>query len=371
MGCSNCFNGCSEIVSDQCVRYTGIDVPVLGIKTGDSLSFVEQALITFLTSTLDGSGIIPIIDPQDICEIVQSYLPTCGDISVNQLFTALIKSVCDLQEQINTNSAAIGVQTGRVNTIEANYTVSCLEGVTASSGTHDILQATINKLCAFIINVEANYVLLADLDALIAAYLASQSPGTSYYLNMVPYIAYEYYGSLIGFDPVTGVGSGVWEKVYVCNGYNGLTPDKRGRVAVGATTGMGGGTLNPAVDPALGNPAYILQGLQGTNNVTLSTSQIPLHTHTASSIVTDLGHSHDVNTVGNPPSFNPGNSIQRGQDGGGGNGYVSLNSTVYGPAVKVTTTGITVGTTVNAAGGGTSHPNFQPGIGCFYIMYIP
>ena len=60
--CSNCYNGCTEIVSDRCVKYTGIDVPVLGIQTGDSLSFVEQALITFLTSTLDGTGIYPIVD---------------------------------------------------------------------------------------------------------------------------------------------------------------------------------------------------------------------------------------------------------------------------------------------------------------------
>jgi microcystin-dependent protein len=287
---------------------------------------------------------------------------------VNDLFTALIKSVCDLQDQINANSAAIAVQTGRVNTIEANYTISCLEGVTASSGTHDILQATINKLCAFIINVEANYVLLADLDALIAAYLASQSPGTNYYTSMVPYIAYEYYGSLIGFDPVTGVGSGVWEKVYICNGYNGLTPDKRGRVAVGATTGMGGGTLNPAVDPALGNPSYTLQGLQGSNNILLTTSQIPLHTHTATSVVTDPGHSHLVNTSGANPT-DPGNSFRRAQSSSG-DGYVSLTSS-RGPGVQASVTGITVGTTVDAAGGGTSHPNFQPGIGCFYIMYIP
>ena len=371
MGCSNCFNGCSEIVSDQCVRYTGIDVPVLGIKTGDSLSFVEQALITFLTSTLDGSGIIPIIDPTIICNLVEQYLPTCGDVSVNDVLTALIKAACDLQEQVDAIVADVAV-------IDAPYAVGCLTGVTSTSGTHAIVQAIITKLCtvetnlaALTINVATNYVALADLDALIVAYLASQSPGTNYSVNMVPFVAYEYYGSLIGFDPVTGVGSGVWVNVYICNGYNGLTPDKRGRVAVGATTGMGGGTLNPAVDPALGNPAYILQGLQGTNNVTLSTSQIPLHTHTATSVVSDPGHSHLVNTLGNPPGFNPGNAIQRGQDGGGGNGYVSLNSTVYGPAIKVTTTGITVGTTVNAAGGGTSHPNFQPGIGCFYIMYIP
>ncbi|BCU97892.1 MAG: hypothetical protein CM15mV19_1420 [uncultured marine virus] len=45
--CSNCYNGCTEITSDKCVKYTGVDVPILGIKNGDSLSYVEQALITF------------------------------------------------------------------------------------------------------------------------------------------------------------------------------------------------------------------------------------------------------------------------------------------------------------------------------------
>ena len=85
MSCSNCFNGCSEIVSDRCVRYTGVDVPVLGIKTGDSLSYVEQALIEFLTSTLDGSGIKPDIDPNIICNLVKQYLPTCGDLTVTDL----------------------------------------------------------------------------------------------------------------------------------------------------------------------------------------------------------------------------------------------------------------------------------------------
>ena len=65
--CSNCYNGCTEIVSDKCVRYTGIDVPILGIQTGDSLSFVEQCIITFLTSTLDGTGIKLTIYPEIIC----------------------------------------------------------------------------------------------------------------------------------------------------------------------------------------------------------------------------------------------------------------------------------------------------------------
>lgn len=73
--CSNCYNGCSEIVSDQCVKYTGVNVPVLGIQTGDSLSYVEQALIEFLTSTLNGTGIKPDIDPAIICALIRMAAP--------------------------------------------------------------------------------------------------------------------------------------------------------------------------------------------------------------------------------------------------------------------------------------------------------
>jgi microcystin-dependent protein len=30
-----------------------------------------------------------------------------------------------------------------------------------------------------------------------------------------------------------------------------------------------------------------------------------------------------------------------------------------------------VAVSVGSAGGGLGHPNFQPGLGCYYIMYIP
>ena len=43
--CTDCYNGCTEIVSDRCVKYTGIDVPVLGIQTGDTLSHVEESIM--------------------------------------------------------------------------------------------------------------------------------------------------------------------------------------------------------------------------------------------------------------------------------------------------------------------------------------
>jgi hypothetical protein len=225
--CSNCYNGCTEIVSDRCVKYTGINVPVLGIQTGDSLSFVEQSLITFLTSALNGTGINPIIDPQIICNLVQANLPTCGDLSLNDILSALIKSTCDLQEQVDVIAADLAI-------LNADYSIGCLSGVTASSDTHAIVQAIINKVCqlqvdliALALDVTTNYVKLVDLNSLIQYYLSVVSGiTTNYYNRMVPYVVETYYGSISGFS-ITGVGSGVWQKIYLCNGLNGtpnLTP---------------------------------------------------------------------------------------------------------------------------------------------------
>lgn len=48
MSCESCYNGCVEIVSDQCVRYTGISSLPLEIETGDNLQTVIEDLISKL-----------------------------------------------------------------------------------------------------------------------------------------------------------------------------------------------------------------------------------------------------------------------------------------------------------------------------------
>ncbi len=363
--CSNCYNGCVETTSDQCVKYTGVNVPVLGIQTGDSLSYVEQALITFLTSTLDGTGIKPVIDPAIICNLVNQYLPDCEDLNATNLFIALIKAACDLQEQVDAVVADVAV-------IEAPYTVGCLTGVTGSSGTHAIVQAVITKLCgleveldALALDVDTNYVKLSDLNSLIAAYIASIGTSTKYYNRMVPYAVVEYYGSLTGkFD---GTGAGIvgtdWEKIYLCNGNNG-TPDKRGRVPVGATTGMGGGPFNPAVDPGIaGNPSYALLGTAGSNTVTLGPTQIPAHSHLATATVTDPGHLHTIAYAHGEADQNEPGTYGDLMDMNGTKSSSTSTNTAF--------TGVSVAVAVGSTGGGLAHDNFQPGLGCYYIMYIP
>ena len=111
---------------------------------------------------------------------------------------------------------------------------------------------------------------------------------------MVPYVAYEYYGPLTNFD---GSGIGIpangFFKVYLCNGLNG-TPDKRGRVAVGAIQNVPGGPLDAAVNPSnAGNPNYALYTTAGANTVTLITSQIPVSlTFSSCCIYSSILHDH-------------------------------------------------------------------------------
>jgi microcystin-dependent protein len=367
MSCSNCFNGCTEIISDQCVRYTGSNISALGISTGDTLAFVELQISTFIIDLSTGDGIIPIIDPADLCPLVSGFLPVTGDITLNDVISALLQSICALKTNVTAIDATLA-------TLNANYSIGCLTGVTASSDTHDVLQAAINKLCstavdltALTLDVTTNYVKLADLNTLIQAYLDSIAPSGLYKNKMVPYIAYEYYGPLTGFD-VTGAGSGAFIDVYLCNGGNG-TPDKRGRVAVGTTDGSMAGTIamSSIVNPTTpGNPSYSLYGVAGLNNVSLSVTQIPSHTHTATATVTDPGHNHQPANGGDFAIWfnNEANA------GSGSSGY-EVDETNHPSSTNIKTTGITVSVTNSSTGDGLSHNNIQPTIGAYYIMYIP
>jgi len=380
MSCSNCSNGCTDIISDQCVKYTGIDIPVLGIENGDSLSYIEQALIEFLTSTLDGTGIVLDLGPDTLCDLVRSYLPDCGELTLVDITKALVKSTCDLQSQID-------LIVTKLESLDSPYTVGCLEGVDSTSTTHNIVQAIITKLCTTdqavttITNSLNLYVLESTLDQQIADYLSSISYGTGIKSKMVPWVAVEYYGSIAGkFDSSgKGIAGTDWDSIYLCNGNNG-TPDKRGRVAVGAIQNMGTNALNAAVDPANApNPNYAAWDVTGNNSITLGISQIPSHTHSATSTATQFAHSHYVfnnDTSGTSPLTT--NYATRKNYSGDTTGYEITGSTTT-PTVGKTTesTPIITVTTANASTGGNSlggtdyHLNIQPVIACYYIMYIP
>ena len=380
--CDACYNGCVETVSDQCVRYTGPDSLALEIQTGDSLAIVEERLIDYLTSCLDGTGINVAINPGIICPVVETFLPVTPDCiyTVPEYLTALTRSICYVQDEISVLQFELGK-------LQGIYNVNCLVGVLPDSGTVAILQATINRLCvvdfnltALTLNVNNNYVKLSDLNSLIQAYLDEQSGNNSQqYKKMIPYVALEYYGPLTNFD---GAGAGLqslgWDKVYLCNGANG-TPDKRGRVGVGAIQDVPGGPLNPAVDPAYtGNPNYNLGDTGGVNSVVLGVNNLPTHTHTPAVVVTEAPHDHSLASVGTNgeggPTLGPGGTLQVEMAESGNGSYRLSNSTTALATLGKTSstlTNITVGVTNANTGSNVPHTNIQPVVAAYYIMYIP
>jgi len=363
--CTGCFDGCTQIVSDKCVKYTGNDILFLGIENGMPLSEIEEKLTDYLATVLNGSGIVPTL-PDPICDIVNDYLPTSGDITLIHVISALISSACNLQEQI-------GILSSDVSTIEANYTIgSCLSGVTASSGTHDVLQAVITELCTVSSAVDAlqtaltAYVKIADIDTYIANYISTNITSTKPYTKMVPYVAVEYYGDMSNFT-IDGTGVGDWEQVYLCNGKNG-TPDKRGVFPVGVTK-MGGGSYG-------GTVTYNAGDTGGVNAVTLSTAQMPAHTHNVTVTLSDPGHRH---LFGSEDYINNGGYVIHSSIVPGNKGFQKTED----PHLRhfytkntdgsnnLQTTGITASTTVTHAGLGGSHENRPPYLACYYIMHIP
>jgi microcystin-dependent protein len=296
------------------------------------------------------------------CPIVDLYLPAHTP-NTQELFTATVSAICSLQAQIFTIDDILTI-------LNANYTIGCLTGVTASSDTHAIVQAIINKLCltvtdlaALTLDVDTNYVKLADLDALIAAYIASQGGSSNQQnLKMVPYVAYEYYGPLTNFDGTgAGLNSAGFYKVNLCNGLNG-TPDRRGRVAVGAIQNVPGGPLDAAVNPANpGNPNYAIFNTAGANTVTLIASQMPSHSHSATAT--------SVGTI----SPNPHSHSYAGVQAPSGQGDGSRTSVPLARDTSSVSLTVDITTSVTNAntGGGAAHANIQPVIAAYYIMYIP
>jgi hypothetical protein len=116
----------------------------------------------------------------------------------------------------------------------------------------------------------------------------------------------------------------------LCNGSNG-TPDLRDRFIVGAGS------------------TYAVDATGGSANAIVVT-----HTHTATSAVTDPGHSHTIQVQGSPGSepYPPTDS----------------SGTINNYPTTTETTGITVATTVASAGTSGTNANLPPYYALCYIM---
>jgi microcystin-dependent protein len=123
---------------------------------------------------------------------------------------------------------------------------------------------------------------------------------------------------------------------YLCDGSNG-TPNLTDRFIIGAGS------------------SYAVNGTGGVSSVTLTTNNMPAHTHTATSTVTDPGHVHQYLLKQNT-------GTGRSASGNESNGVLTDTTSAN--------TGITVATTNASVGSGTSFSILNPYYALAYIMKL-
>lgn len=127
-------------------------------------------------------------------------------------------------------------------------------------------------------------------------------------------------------------------------------PDKTGRVSA-----MKEATATRLTSTYFGGTSTQIGATGGSESNTLTSSQIPAHSHP--NTLTDPGHGHPLNP--NPSGFS----------GSGGNGGAAGSAGISSAIVGNNTTGITINNANNTGGGG-AHNNVQPTIVCNYILRI-
>lgn len=358
MACKDCLQNCPEIISDQCVQYTGPALPApFNVCTGDQLPVLEAALVAAITGATTGVGIMPAVTVTGCTWISQMFgiLP----LNLSNILQILINGECSLYSMIQViNTQISSNQNGAV------LDTSCLTGLTQTPTQSEILQAIINLLCninSTVANFPSTYVRLTDLTSLVTPIVNNIVGSTNYSSRMVPFAALPYFGPLSNFDSSgVGMASLGFNRVFLCNGQNG-TPDLRGRVPVGAIRNVPGGALDSAIDPTVdpNSPNWGLNDKGGETFHLLSTSEMPAHNHT----YTDPGHTHPIIATGIAKSgtaTSPIYVVDNGVDPARG-------TSTFTNKVQNATIGITIGQT----GGGQEHNNIQPSIACYYIIYIP
>lgn len=345
MGCVDCTNNCPEVISDCCVKYTGDDIPALGICTGDLVCEIEKIIIDKLLETIEGEGITLAEVTLDNCTYLKDKFVGKEKNLVN-ILQLLIDNQCTLKDLIT------DLQLDPIT-----FNAGCLTGLSANPTRDEVLSAAVTKLCLMSTTLAAvpiTYVKITDINTYIQAYLNSLTPSqgeTQYYKSIPAKVALPYFGDLAKFDN-TGKGLDAYgfKNIFVCNGANG-TPDLRGRAVVGAVNNIPGGSLDAAVDPALPtNPGtnYTIADKFGSSYVTLTTNQMPAHNHSTD----DPGHTHTYEKL--DPAGHPSGSSNTNP----------RNATSAHTGLSLT------GLTIMNAGGGAAHENRQPSIAACWIMAI-
>jgi microcystin-dependent protein len=140
-------------------------------------------------------------------------------------------------------------------------------------------------------------------------------------------------------------------------------PDKRGRVSIGKDN-MGGTSANRITDAAVGIDGDVLGDSGGAETQTLTSAQMPTHTHTQDA------HTHTQNS--HTHLSGPSNNYVYGGGGStrfaGGGGFETEMNTINTGSTTATNQNTTA--TNQNTGGGGAHENVQPSIVCNYIIKL-
>jgi microcystin-dependent protein len=170
-------------------------------------------------------------------------------------------------------------------------------------------------------------------------YLGSSAPNSSFVLPSGQAINRTTYATLFALVSTTfGVGDGVTT-------FN--VPDLRGRSIFGL--GNMGGVDAGRITAAGGNfDGTVLGGTGGAQNHTLTTAEMPVHSHG----ITDPGHIHSTGT------------FQAFQGGGG----TPINTMLQNPGGNTGSAG--TGITINNTGSGNAHPILPPAMVLPFILRV-
>ena len=143
MACTDCnssYTKCFQVVSDQCVKYTGPDIEALDICSGQTLSSLEVIILQKLIDYSTGEG----IELEDVdltsCTFINGFVGCCAeDKSLSGLFNLIIEAICSLDTKIVT------LDTKVTDLLSLTLDLQCL---TVSSITlSNVFNAIIDKLC--------------------------------------------------------------------------------------------------------------------------------------------------------------------------------------------------------------------------------
>lgn len=356
MACINCLQNCGGTVSsDQCIEYTGDNIPLLDICTGDQLSKVEAQVINALLTALDGTGInLADVTLANCLYLQQQFIGK--DPTLVNFLQLLIDSQCSLKTLIDQINTTIGGGSSVFNT-------ACLTNLPNNPTRDQILQALLNDYCttkSIVAGFPNTYVAQSDLEILVTQILQNAGViggGTIQYAQYIPIgVAFPYFGSIGNFDNRgVGLASAGFTGLHLCNGFDS-TPDLRGRAVIGAVKNVPGGTLDSAVDPSLPtnpNTNFALADRWGEYYHSLTTSEIPSHIHT----IVDPGHIHTTTVFLDL------------QKSGGSNPDVGTTDSHTGTGT-LTSNNSKTNITISSTGGSSFHNNIQPSIAAYWIIRL-